>query len=167
MPPVAAHRARKAVPRGPSVPAPVEAGAVARERAGRVTPGAVAHELRAGWATMLPVATPVQAARCCPPASHPGPLPRSAATRQRAEIGRGAGPEKCRAGGRPSSRHQFGGTGACEHPRVAPAGPRCSRRSAGASSPRHGAPCRPPGNLHGPLHRSAAAGRRTPACTTL
>ena len=35
---------------------------------------------------MLPVATPVQAARCCPPASHPGPLPRSAATRQRAEI---------------------------------------------------------------------------------
>ena len=62
MPQVAAHRARKAVPRGPSVPAPVEAGAVA-------------HELRAGWATMLPVVTPVQAARCCPPASHPGPLP--------------------------------------------------------------------------------------------
>ena len=37
------------------------------ERAGRVTPGAVAHELRAGWATMLPLGTLAQAVLPVPP----------------------------------------------------------------------------------------------------
>ena len=155
MPPVAAHRAWKAVPRGPSVPAPVEAGAVAHERAGRVTPGAVAHELRAGRATMLPVATPVQAARCCPPARCPGPLPRpplpdsgrkSDGALGQKSAGPAGGPAPGTSLGEPAHArpHQLRGR-ATGQPPVS----RCKLATAWA-------PRRPLESLHGPLHRSAA-----------